>query len=84
MKVEVEEREGRNLNIRMCCPTRPGLLLSTMRHLDGLGIDIKQAFISCSNEFFLDVFHAEPIEGRVAPEDIKALLLHNAGYQATA
>lgn len=52
-------REGRAVNIHMFCARRPGLLLSTMRALDGLGLDIQQAVISCFNGFALDVFRAE-------------------------
>ncbi len=43
----------------MFCARRPGLLLSTMRALDGLGLDVQQAVISCFNGFALDVFRAE-------------------------
>ncbi|KAK8966621.1 Transcription factor SCREAM2 [Platanthera guangdongensis] len=57
--VEVRLREGRAVNIHMFCARRPGLLLSTMRALDGLGLDIQQAVISCFNGFALDVFRAE-------------------------
>ena len=59
LKVEVRVREGRAVNIHMFCARRPGLLLSTMRALDGLGLDIQQAVISCFNGFALDVFRAE-------------------------
>lgn len=47
------------MNIHMFCGRRPGLLLSTMRALDNLGLDIQQAVISCFNGFALDVFRAE-------------------------
>ena len=43
----------------MFCARRPGLLLSTMRALDNLGLDIQQAVISCFNGFAMDVFRAE-------------------------
>lgn len=43
----------------MFCARRPGLLLSTLRALDSLGLDIQQAVISCFNGFALDVFRAE-------------------------
>ncbi|PON34367.1 Basic helix-loop-helix transcription factor [Trema orientale] len=58
-RVEVRLREGRAVNIHMFCARRPGLLLSTMRALDNLGLDIQQAVISCFNGFALDVFRAE-------------------------
>ncbi|XP_022773623.1 transcription factor ICE1-like [Durio zibethinus] len=40
-KVELG-KEGRAVNIHMFCARRPGLLLSTMRALDNLGLDIQQ------------------------------------------
>ncbi|KAG5537292.1 hypothetical protein RHGRI_024663 [Rhododendron griersonianum] len=58
-RVEVRLREGRAVNIHMFCSRRPGLLLSTMRALDNLGLDIQQAVISCFNGFALDIFRAE-------------------------
>ncbi|CAI8613477.1 unnamed protein product [Vicia faba] len=81
-KVEVRVREGRAVNIHMFCTRRPGLLLSTMRALDNLGLDVQQAVISCFNGFALDVFRAEQCrEGQdVLPEQIKAVLLDSAGY----
>ncbi|WOL12612.1 hypothetical protein Cni_G21379 [Canna indica] len=84
-RVEVRLREGRAVNIHMFCARRPGLLLSTMRALDGLGLDIQQAVISCFNGFALDVFRAEQCkEGSGAlPEEIKAVLLHSAGFDNT-
>ncbi|KAL3653893.1 hypothetical protein CASFOL_003574 [Castilleja foliolosa] len=81
-RVEVRLREGRAVNIHMFCARRPGLLLSTIRSLDNLGLDIQQAVISCFNGFALDVFRAEQcVEGQdVLPEQIKAVLLDSAGY----
>ncbi|GKV26040.1 hypothetical protein SLEP1_g35402 [Rubroshorea leprosula] len=81
-KVEVRMREGRAVNIHMFCARRAGLLLSTMRALDNLGLDIQQAVISCFNGFALDVFRAEQCkEGQdVLPEQIKAVLLDSAGF----
>ncbi|KAF8378063.1 hypothetical protein HHK36_029397 [Tetracentron sinense] len=58
-RVEVRVREGRAVNIHMFCARRPSLLLSTMRAMDNLGLDIQQAVISCFNGFALDVFRAE-------------------------
>ncbi|XP_004493069.1 transcription factor ICE1 isoform X2 [Cicer arietinum] len=83
-KVEVRVREGRAVNIHMFCTRRPGLLLSTMRALDTLGLDVQQAVISCFNGFALDVFRAEQCrEGQdVLPEQIKAVLLDSAGYHS--
>lgn len=81
-KVEVRVREGRTVNIHMFCTRRPGLLLSTMKALDNLGLDVQQAVISCFNGFALDVFKAEQCrEGQdVLPEQIKAVLSDSAGF----
>ncbi|KAJ1417835.1 Myc-type, basic helix-loop-helix [Sesbania bispinosa] len=81
-RIEVRLREGRAVNIHMFCARKPGLLLSTMRALDNLGLDIQQAVISCFNEFAMDIFRAEQCkEGQeVHPEQIKAVLLDSAGF----
>ncbi|PWA98909.1 basic helix-loop-helix (bHLH) DNA-binding superfamily protein [Artemisia annua] len=81
-RVEVRQSEGRAVNIHMFCSRRPGLLLSTMRALDNLGLDIQQAVISCFNGFALDIFRAEQCkEGQdVHPDQVKAVLLESAGY----
>ncbi|XAR50382.1 hypothetical protein NMG60_11004686 [Bertholletia excelsa] len=83
-RVEVRLREGRAVNIHMFCSRKPGLLLSTMRALDNLGLDIQQAVISCFNGFALDIFRAEQCrEGQdVHPDQIKAMLLDSAGFLA--
>jgi hypothetical protein len=79
-RVEVRKREGQALNIHMFCARRPGLLLSTVRALDALGLDVQQAVISCFNGFALDLFRAEQAKDmEVGPEEIKAVLLLTAG-----
>ncbi|OMO52357.1 hypothetical protein COLO4_37240 [Corchorus olitorius] len=81
-RVEVRVREGKGVNIHMFCGRRAGLLLSTMRALDNLGLDIQQAVISCFNGFAMDIFRAEQCkEGQdIHPEQIKAVLLESAGF----
>lgn len=81
--VDVRMREGQAFNIHMFCARRPGILLSTLRALNSLGLDIEQAVISCFNGFAMDVFRAEQWkDGPVPlPEEIKAVLLHTAGLQ---
>ncbi|KAL0354984.1 UNVERIFIED_CONTAM: Transcription factor ICE1 [Sesamum radiatum] len=81
-RVEVRLREGRVVNIHMFCGRRPGILLSTMRAMENLGLDIQQAVISCFNGFALDVFRAEQCgEGQdLNPDQIKAVLLDSAGF----
>lgn len=81
--VEVRMREGHAVNIHMFCARKPGILLSTMRALESLGLEIEQAVISCFSGFAMDVFRAEQRgdgPGPV-PEDIKAVLMHSAGLQ---
>ncbi|XP_057791502.1 transcription factor ICE1-like [Salvia miltiorrhiza] len=81
-RVEVRLREGRAVNIHMFCGRKPGILLSTLRALDNLGLDIQQAVISCFNGFALDIFRAEQWgEGQeLNPDQIKAVLLDSAGF----
>ncbi|OIW15378.1 hypothetical protein TanjilG_20290 [Lupinus angustifolius] len=81
-RVEVRLREGRAVNIHMFCSRKPGVLLSTMRALDNMGLDIQQAVISCFNGFAMDIFRAEQlVEGQdVHPEQIKAVLLDSADF----
>jgi hypothetical protein len=43
----------------MFCARRPGILLSTMKALDSLGLDIEEAVISCFDGFATDVFRAK-------------------------
>ncbi|XP_019180061.1 PREDICTED: transcription factor SCREAM2-like [Ipomoea nil] len=80
--VHVELREENAFNIHMFCSRRPGLLLSTIKALDNLGMDIHQAVISCFNGFALDVFRAEKCNQvmDVHPDEIKAALLDTAAF----
>nr|XP_004235842.1 transcription factor ICE1 [Solanum lycopersicum] len=82
-RIEVRVREGKAVNIHMICSRKPGVLLSTMKALDSLGLDIQQAVISCFNGFVLDVFRAEQSnEGQeMHPDQIKAVLMETAGFQ---
>lgn len=70
-------KEGKTVNIHMYCERKQGLLPSTMRALDNLGIDIQQAVINCHDGFSLDIYRAEQCgEGaEVDPDQIKAVLL---------
>ncbi|KAK9090011.1 hypothetical protein Sjap_023188 [Stephania japonica] len=82
VNVEVRVREGRSVNIHMFCARRPGLLFSTMKALDDLGLDVQQAVISCFDGFALDVFRAEQCKGgqEIFPDAIKTVLLNSASY----
>ncbi|XP_044466301.1 transcription factor ICE1-like [Mangifera indica] len=85
-RVEVRAREGSVVNIHMFCACRPGLMISTMRALENIGLDIQQAVISCFNVFAVDVFRAEQLrEGQdlLPPQHIKAVLLVTAGVPDT-
>ncbi|KAE9602709.1 putative transcription factor bHLH family [Lupinus albus] len=81
-RVEVRVREGRVINIHMFCVRKPGLLLSTMKTLDNLGLDIQQGVISYFNGFAMDIFRAEQCmeDQDIHPEQIKAALLDSAGF----
>ncbi|PHU11722.1 Transcription factor SCREAM2 [Capsicum chinense] len=57
--LKIKARDGRSVNIHMFCSRRPGLLLSTMRALNNLGLDIQKVVISCFNGFALDIFRVE-------------------------
>nr|GMC73710.1 transcription factor ICE1-like [Ipomoea batatas] len=81
-RVEVRVKEGRAVNIHMFCSRKPGLLLSTIRALDNLGLDVQQAVISCFNGFAMDIFRAQQYkEGDIHPDRIRAILLDSAGFQ---
>ncbi|KAM0856800.1 hypothetical protein ACQ4PT_048866 [Festuca glaucescens] len=84
--VKVRMMEGQALNIHMFCARRPGILLSTIRVLESLGLDIEQAVISCFSGFAMDIFGAKvrifPQQSRgpgLLPEEIKDVLLYCAG-----
>ncbi|KAJ7943803.1 transcription factor bHLH93-like [Quillaja saponaria] len=68
--------------ISICCATKPGLLLSTVNTLEGLGLEIQQCVISCFNEFSMKASCSEEAEHQtlVSSEDIKQALFRNAGY----
>ncbi|TKW00923.1 hypothetical protein SEVIR_8G145100v4 [Setaria viridis] len=81
-RVEVRMREGRAVNIHMFCARRPGLLLNAMKAIEGLGLDVQQAVVSCFNGFTLDVFKAELCKDGpgLMPEEIKTVLLQSTGF----
>ncbi|VAI01757.1 unnamed protein product [Triticum turgidum subsp. durum] len=84
-RVEVKLREGRVVNIRMMCSRRPGVVHSSLKALEGLGLDVQQAVISYFNDFTLDVSKAECKDGPgPQAEEIKAVLLQSAGFHPAA
>ncbi|VAH94993.1 unnamed protein product [Triticum turgidum subsp. durum] len=82
--VEVKLREGRAVNIRMMCSRRPGVVHSSLKALEGLGLDVQQAVISYFNDFTLDVFKQCKDGPGPQAEEIKAVLLKSAGFQPAA
>ncbi|KAF8410666.1 hypothetical protein HHK36_003198 [Tetracentron sinense] len=76
------ERRNMDTRIEICCPGRPGLLLSTVNTLEALGLEIQQCVISCFNEFAMQASCSEELEKRtiISSEDIKQALFRNAGY----
>ncbi|CAA7027206.1 unnamed protein product [Microthlaspi erraticum] len=80
-KFEVEQREF-NTHIDICCPTKPGLLLSTIGTLETVGLEIQHCVISCFSDFSLQASCSKVGEQRgfVTSEDIKQALFNNASY----
>lgn len=52
LQFEVDQREV-NTHIDICCPTKPGLVVSTVSTLETLGLEIEQCVISCFSDFSL-------------------------------
>jgi UTP:GlnB (protein PII) uridylyltransferase len=69
-------REGNFVNIHMSCPLKPGILLSTMKTLDSLGLDIEQAVISCFDDFAMDIFKAEVCDDHIVIISSSIILNH--------
>jgi UTP:GlnB (protein PII) uridylyltransferase len=59
VEVEIAVREERAIQIHVCYEHKPSILVSTMRAMDNLGLDIQQRVISCSNGFVMDIYRAE-------------------------
>ncbi|KAG7550203.1 Helix-loop-helix DNA-binding domain superfamily [Arabidopsis thaliana x Arabidopsis arenosa] len=81
LKFEVDQREV-NTHIDICCPTKPGLVLSTVSTLETLGLEIQQCVISCFSDFSLQASCLEVGEQRdmITSENTKQALIRNAGY----
>ncbi|KAJ8772370.1 hypothetical protein K2173_027547 [Erythroxylum novogranatense] len=76
------ERRNMDTKIEIFCTGKPGLLLSTVKTLEALGVEIEQCVISCFNEFAMQASCSEDLEHRalISPEDIKQALFASAGY----
>ncbi|XP_019416219.1 PREDICTED: transcription factor bHLH93-like [Lupinus angustifolius] len=74
----------RNLDtkVEICCAGKPSLLLSTVKTLEALGLEIQQCAISCFNDFSMQASCTEKLEQRtmLSSEDIKQVLFRSAGY----
>ncbi|CAL0319281.1 unnamed protein product [Lupinus luteus] len=68
--------------VEICCAGKPSLLLSTVKTLEGLGLEIQQCVISCFNDFSMQASCTEKLEQRtmLSSEDIKQALFKSAGY----
>ncbi|CAE6094712.1 unnamed protein product [Arabidopsis arenosa] len=81
LKFEVDQREV-DTHLDICCPTKPGLVLSTVSTLESLGLEIQQCVISCFSDFSLQAscFEVGGQRDMVTSEDTKQALIRNAGY----
>ncbi|KAJ8762449.1 hypothetical protein K2173_007888 [Erythroxylum novogranatense] len=77
------ERRNAGTRIEICCAGKPGLLLSTVKTLEALGVEIQQCVISCFNEFSMQASCSEELDRRVlmSSEEIKQALFASAGYE---
>ncbi|CAI9763583.1 unnamed protein product [Fraxinus pennsylvanica] len=80
-KFEVEKTD-QETRIEICCAANPGLLLSTIRKLESMGLDIQQCVISCFNDFSLQATCCEEAGHRliISSEGVKQELFRNAGF----
>ncbi|XP_074585574.1 transcription factor bHLH93-like [Curcuma longa] len=76
------ERRGNETRIEINCGAKPGLLLSTMNTLDGMGMEIQQCVVSCFNDFAMHATCSQSMDHKanVSLEEAKRALFRNAGY----
>ncbi|XP_061359372.1 transcription factor bHLH93-like [Gastrolobium bilobum] len=76
------ERRNVNTRVEICCSGKPGLLLSTVKTLEALGIEIQHCVVSCFNDFTMQASCSEDLEQKtiLSSEDIKQALFRSAGY----
>ncbi|KAK7275870.1 hypothetical protein RIF29_16996 [Crotalaria pallida] len=77
------ERRNVDTEVEICCPGKPGLLLSTVKTLESFGLEIQHCVISCFNDFTIQASCSdeEPQKEMHSSEDIKQALFRNAGYE---
>ncbi|OIV96615.1 hypothetical protein TanjilG_28472 [Lupinus angustifolius] len=66
----------RNLDtkVEICCAGKPSLLLSTVKTLEALGLEIQQCAISCFNDFSMQASCTEDMEESVCEKKKKKAL----------
>ncbi|XP_047328739.1 transcription factor bHLH93-like [Impatiens glandulifera] len=81
-KFDVESSSNKETRIEICCAPKPGLLLSTVKTLEALDLEIQHCVISCFNDFAFKASCSQELEqsGIMSSEDIKQALFRNAGY----
>ncbi|RCV46654.1 hypothetical protein SETIT_9G548800v2 [Setaria italica] len=81
-KFDVENRGDGNTRIEICCPTNPGVLLSTVSALEVLGLEIEQCVVSCFSDFGMQASCLQEDGERqvISTEEIKQALFRSAGY----
>lgn len=81
-KMEVEKMRGNGeTRIKIRCAMKPGLLLSSMKTVEELGLEIQQCVISCFSDFTMQAScsqeEEEFIQQQEAEQDIKQALFRN-------
>ncbi|CAN6314137.1 unnamed protein product [Urochloa humidicola] len=81
-KFDVEKRGNGSTRIEICCPTNPGVLLSTVSALEVLGLEIEQCVVSCFSDFGMRASCLQEDGKRqiISTDEIKQALFRSAGY----
>jgi len=81
-KFDVEKRDNGSTKIEICCPTNPGVLLSTVNALEVLGLEIEQCVVSCFSDFGMQASCLQEDGKRqvISSDEIKQALFRSAGY----
>ncbi|KAF8780094.1 hypothetical protein HU200_001751 [Digitaria exilis] len=81
-KFDVEKRGDGSTRIEICCPTNPGVLLSTVSALEVLGLEIEQCVVSCFSDFGMQASCLQEDGKRqvISTDEIKQALFRSAGY----
>ncbi|CAL4912450.1 unnamed protein product [Urochloa decumbens] len=81
-KFDVDKRGNGSTRIEICCPTNPGVLLSTVSALEVLGLEIEQCVVSCFSDFGMQASCLQEDGKRqvISTDEIKQALFRSAGY----